>query len=251
MPFVKLVGFSMPILGKDPRRLIVLAVKVSQGKLHERNAEHYLSTYPEERVGEWVSKAWAFPSVLEHVVLTFLVEDISRVCSHQLVRHRIASYTQESQRYSESYAVRALKKAVEILEEKGLRVPVKRGDVFRKLLEVASDSEIVEVAKQAFVLPPTMPPRIARSFLEALSKYYDALESGVPMEDARFLLPQAIKTRVLVTMNLRELIHVACLRLAQKAQWEIREVVRAMISEAKRIVPEVDLLIESMCIRES
>ncbi|NPA96581.1 MAG: FAD-dependent thymidylate synthase, partial [Crenarchaeota archaeon] len=76
-------------MGKDPRRLIVLAVKVSQGRLHEHSPEHYLTAYSDERVSEWIMLSQAFPSVLEHVTFTFLIEGISRVCSHQLVRHRI------------------------------------------------------------------------------------------------------------------------------------------------------------------
>jgi thymidylate synthase (FAD) len=73
------------------------------------------------------------------------------------------------------------------------------------------------------------------------------LLEGVPYEDARYVLPQAFTTSILMTVNLRELIHIACLRLSEKAQWEIREVVRAMVEEASRVVPEVRELIAGMC----
>ncbi|NPA96956.1 MAG: FAD-dependent thymidylate synthase, partial [Crenarchaeota archaeon] len=90
MARARLIALSIPVIGGDPRRLVVLAAKVSQGKLHERSHEHYLTAYSSERVGEWLAKAvQGFPSVLEHVTFTFLIEGISRVCSHQLVRHRI------------------------------------------------------------------------------------------------------------------------------------------------------------------
>ncbi len=244
---VKLIGFSTPVGSCDPRRLIVLAIKVSQGRLHERSPEYYLREYPERLVGEWVSKAWGFPSVLEHVVFTFLIEGISRVCSHQLVRHRIASYAQESQRYSESYAKRVIERIVQRYEE--LR-SLPKSEAIRRFLEVADPRELIEVASEAFVIPPVgegEAQSMARSFLEALARYYQLVESGMRLEDARFALPQAIKTRMLVTMNLRELIHVACLRLSPKAQWEIREVVKKMVEEAKKVVPEIDTLLEKMC----
>jgi len=275
---VKLIAFSTPRSGSDPRRLAVLAAKVSQGKLHDKPLEHYLSTYSSERVGEWLAKAAeGFPSVLEHVVLTFLIEGISRVCSHQLVRHRIASYTQESQRYSESYARRALEKARQTLErylaeleeaERGgeppwllpikpseLRSVLERNDpseILSRAVELLGyDDRIVEIASEAFVIPPTLPPEakqeIARSYLRSLATYYSLLNQGVPHEDARFALPQAIKTRILMTVNLRELLHIACLRLSTKAQWEIREVVKQMIEEAEKIVPEIEEMLKKFC----
>jgi len=245
---VRLVGFSVPVIGSDPRRLVVLAIKVSQGKLHEKSYEYYLSDYSDKRVGEWISKAWGFPSVLEHVTFTFLIEGISRVCSHQLVRHRIASYTQESQRYSESYAKKAVEKAKELLKLKSVEVPEKNSEIIKKFLEVASNDEILEVALQAFVVPPNSSLETVKHYLESLARYYELVEKGMHIENARYILPQAIKTRIMVTMNLRELIHVACLRLSQKAQWEIREVVKKMVEEAMSIVPEINNLIEKMCV---
>jgi thymidylate synthase (FAD) len=204
---VSLVAYSSP-RGLDPRRLVVLAVKVSQGRVRERGVEHYLREYPERDVHEWLLKASGFPSVLEHVVFTFYIEGISRVASHQLVRHRIASYTQESQRYSRvglDYVV------PESVVEKGFEI----------------------------------------EFRNAVTRCYDLylrmVESGVPLEDARYVLPQALTTSILMTVNLRELIHIACLRLSERAQWELREVVRAMVEEASRVVPEVAELISRMC----
>jgi thymidylate synthase (FAD) len=204
---VILVAYSSPG-GLDPRRLVVLAVKVSQGKVREKGIEHYLREFPEKDVHEWMLKAAEFPSVLEHVVFTFYIEGISRVASHQLVRHRIASYTQESQRYAE--------------------------------------------VRPDYVVPETV---LGRNFeyryrdaVERCYRVYEAMvDSGVPYEDARYVLPQAFTTSVLMTVNLRELIHIACLRLSERAQWEIREVVRAMVEEASRVVPEIPELISRMC----
>lgn len=193
---------------KDPRRLVVLAVKTSAGNLRRRNATYYLSEYSEENVGKWLKEAVKFPSVLEHVTFTFLIRGISRVTSHQLIRHRIASYTQESQRYSvvsKEYVV------PESIKLKGYE------DRYRALIE------------------------------DAFKLYEEMVKSGIPPEDARYVLPQAVTTTILMTVNLRELLHIACLRLSSKAQWEIRGLVNAMISEVSKIIPEVKDLINLFC----
>ena len=206
---VRLIAVSRPIEGGDPRRLIVLAVKTSAGKVKEKGAEYYLKHYPDEKVGMWVvAAARGFPSVLEHVVMTFLIEGCSRVCTHQLVRHRIASYTQESQRYS----------AIE----------------------------------PSFVLPESVEQAgLSKDYLgllrEANRLYLRLLESGVPYEDARYALPQAIASRLVMTVNLRELLHIACLRVAREAQWEIRYVVSKMVEEAARVIPEIEEAVKVYC----
>ncbi len=206
---VRLIAVSQPIEGGDPRRLIVLAVKTSAGKVKEKGAEYYLKHYPDDKLGLWViAAARGFPSVLEHVVMTFLIEGCSRVCTHQLVRHRIASYTQESQRYS---AIEPSFVLPESIERAGL------GEDYLGLLE------------------------------EANRLYLKALESGVPYEDARYALPQGITSRLVMTVNLRELLHIACLRTAREAQWEIRYVVSRMVEEAGRVVPEIEEAVKVYC----
>jgi len=142
------------------------------------------------------------------VVFTFYIEGISRVASHQLVRHRIASYTQESQRYSEA-----------------------------KLDYVVPES----VARAGFG------GRFRETVERCYRLYWEMVEAGVPLEDARYVLPQAVTTSILMTVNLRELVHIACVRLSEKVQWELREVVKAVVEEASKVVPEVKELIEVMC----
>lgn len=207
---VVLVAWNHPS-GADPRRIIVLAVKTSQGKLSQKTLDHYLKTYPEEDVREWIMESVKFPTVLEHVSFTFLIEGISRVTSHQLVRHRLASYTQESQRYSEvgnSYVV------PESIRAGGFE------EKFTRILE------------------------------EAFDLYKEMVSVGIPLEDARYVLPQAVTTRILMTVNLRELLHIACLRLSDKAQWEIRELAKRMIEEASKVLPEIHSLLRASCVQE-
>ncbi|NJE75696.1 FAD-dependent thymidylate synthase [Thermococcus sp. ES12] len=137
-------------------------------------------------------------SILEHAVLTFAIEGCSRVCSHQLVRHRLASYTQQSQRY------------------------------------IVLNPEDVE---ETFVIPESVKKRseIYEKWKElmrnAIELYEESYKAGVHQEDARFILPQAVRTKLVVTMNLRELKHFFGLRACERAQWEIREVAWKMLEE--------------------
>ncbi|MEM1931298.1 MAG: FAD-dependent thymidylate synthase [Sulfolobales archaeon] len=204
---VTLVAWSSP-RGGDPRRIIVLAAKTSQGKLSLETLQHYLNDYPEKDVHGWILASAGFPSVLEHISFTFLIEGISRVTSHQLVRHRIASYTQESQRYARAEYDYIVPESVRLgnFEER-----------FRNVVE------------------------------EALRLYKEMVDAGIPYEDARYVLPQAVTTKILMTVNLRELLHIACLRLSDKAQWEIRELVKLMLNEASKVVPEVYDLLRASC----
>ncbi|AEH24398.1 FAD-dependent thymidylate synthase [Pyrococcus yayanosii] len=139
-------------------------------------------------------------SILEHAVLTFAIEGCSRVCTHQLVRHRIASYTQRSQRYIVEDGVDFV-----IPESVGRAEREKLGKKVEEFLKLAGEL------------------------------YEELIRAGVPQEDARYILPQAVKTKIVVTMNLRELKHFFGLRLCERAQWEIREVAWKMLEEiAKR-----------------
>ncbi len=264
---VKLIAYNKPLTGsKDPRRLPLIGFKVSVGKLHDNPIDYYLSDeYPEEKIERILLSAVEFPSILEHVTFTFLIEDVSRVCSHQLVRHRLVSFTQESQRYSESYMKKAIKRIVNGVNREDFYKMYREkriSDIIDLFLSETIDSEckciredycqiLLETINEAFIIPEQI-SRVdsmcfARDLLLSIKRYYELVEKGVKYEDARFILPQAIKTRLLATLNLRELLHMACLRLSPKAQWEIREVVRKMIEEVREIIPEINDLIKGYC----
>ncbi len=146
-------------------------------------------------------------SVLEHASATFKVEGISRSCSHQLVRHRLASYSQESQRYCR-YDL--------------------EGDEWYVVPESLDGGALWEFKKQM-------------GFASKL--YHDLLEAGIKPEDARYLLPEAMKTTIVVTMNARELFHFFDLRQSKRSQWEIRELATEMEEELSQI-PGWKLLLE-------
>ncbi len=164
-------------------------------------------------------------SVLEHVVATFAVEGISRACSHQLVRHRLASYSQQSQRFVD-------------MEDLGYVTPESIAENKKKSLRI--DGTPVMMTMQ----------EVYDDLMEEIGLVYRMLTaSGVPEEDARYVLPNACATNIMITMNARELRHMAEERMCSRAQWEIRELVSEMVRLAKEKAP---VLIEDAgpkCIR--
>lgn len=137
-------------------------------------------------------------SILEHATFTFAIEGCSRVCSHQLVRHRLASYTQQSQRY--------IKLNLQDVEE-----------TFVIPDEIKEEPELFEEWREVMK--------------RTIELYKKSTEKGIHQENARFILPQAVRTKIVVTMNLRELKHFLGLRACERAQWEIREVAWKMLEE--------------------
>ncbi|MEL9908752.1 MAG: FAD-dependent thymidylate synthase [Desulfurococcus sp.] len=195
----------------------------------------------EEWIRELVKRGHGSP--LEHSIFIFEVV-CSRVCSHQLVRHRHASFSQLSQRYSDKYLRNMV---VKIFEHTG-RNPREAG--FREYVEAISRflstnpsfEELLDIASEAFIVPPSVvklkDAEFLRFLLEGVKSYYEALANGVPYEDVRYLLPQAVKTRLLVSMNARELLEVFIpLRTCARAQWEIRIIAWKMLSEVSRVEP--------------
>lgn len=143
-------------------------------------------------------------SVLEHVNMTFGLEGMSRACSHQLVRHRIASYSQQSQRY----------------------VKFNKGKIIDYVLPKSIKKE--SIVDDSF-----------KEFMAHASDFYRFLiEHNVPAEDARFVLPNAACTNITMTVNARELIEMCKVRLCTTAQWEIREMfgsIRSLIQSHRHL----------------
>ena len=146
-------------------------------------------------------------SVFEHIYFTFKIEGISRACSHQLVRHRMCSFTQRSQRYCSEQGFEHI--IPPLIEEKDL-------SLYGYLSALTHDEET-----------------------------YDSLiKSGVKNEDARYILPNACSTELYMSCNLRELIHICNERLCSKAQWEIRELVQKMVA---LVDPELHFMLVPKC----
>ena len=140
-------------------------------------------------------------SPLEHVSFTFGIDGVSRALTHQLVRHRVGcSYSQQSQRYVDGHNF-------------------------------------------SYVIPKTIAtkPHLKQAyedFMKQEKDFYEALvENGIPKEDARYVLPNATTSNIVVTMNVRELLHFFSVRCCQRAQWEIRELAWKMLDICKAVCP--------------
>lgn len=142
-------------------------------------------------------------SVFEHASFTFAIAGISRSCSHQFVRHRLFSFTQQSQRY------------VKLKNKEAFVIP-----------------PLIEENKEAL--------RIYEEELQNIFNTYQKLLSlKVPEEDARFILPNATETKIVATANARELMHFFKLRLDKSAQWEIRALAQKMFNLVSEIAPDI------------
>ncbi len=152
-------------------------------------------------------------SVIEHASFTFEISGVSRSLTHQLVRHRLASYSQQSQRYVD-------------IEDFDPVIP-----------ETIEDNEEAK--------------RIYDEFMENVEETYKKLkdEQGIPLEDARFVLPNATKSNIIVTMNARELWHFFSLRCCKRAQWEIRELANRMLELVKEAAPIIFDEAGAPCVR--
>jgi len=167
----------------------------------EDPASSILEGMSDEKARKAISKivGMGHLSVIEHASFTFSVEGVSRALTHQLVRHRIASYSQQSQRY----------------------VPMDRAEYIIPP-SISADGK----AKRRY-----------EELMDLVWKGYSDLSKIVPKEDARYVLPNACNTNITVTMNARELWHLFSLRCCRRAQWEIRKMAWLMLAEVRRVSP--------------
>ena len=140
---------------------------------------------PIENIPKYIKMGHLSP--IEHASATFRIEGISRACLSQLTRHRLASYSVESMRYCD-------------VSENVIVMPdsMRNADLLDKHLYF----DAIEYA---------------------IATYQNLIDSGIPREDARFVLPLGITTNLLITANFRQLRHMIQLRTAPSAQWEIRQ----------------------------
>jgi len=149
-------------------------------------------------------------SILEHISFTFSISKVSRVLTHQLVRHRLASFSQQSQRY------------VKMKQDVIIPLTIKRNSNAKKIW----DEEIERIYEI----------------------YQDFIDMGIPKEDARYILPNATISNIVMTMNYREILHTASLRLCPRAQWEIRELFGWIKWEIKKVSRFLASFIMPRCI---
>ena len=182
-----------------PERVVAMAARLCYSAA---GAEELAEKMTDEQVEKLVDKIiqMGHASTMEHVSFTFGIEGVSRVLTHQLVRHRLASYSQQSQRYVAEHDF-------EYILPPSIAERPEASDRFKALMENIQQA------------------------------YNDLVEAGVPKEDARYVLANATETKIVVTMNARSLMHFFNLRCCNRAQWEIRELAYKMLAEAKAVAP--------------
>jgi thymidylate synthase (FAD) len=194
----------------NPEAVVAMAAKLCYSPSNIESLKEKTAVKDQKRFVEKLMEI-GHMSPIEHASFTFAVEGISRACSHQLVRHRLASYSQQSQRY--------------VSEEAGFD----------------------------FIIPPSIKKdgELARHFRDFMNKAQEAYshivtrlnEKGLKGEeanqDARFILPNACETKIIITMNARELLHFFKQRCCNRAQWEIRSMAINMLRLVSRTAPAI------------
>lgn len=191
---VKLIKYT-----HEPERVVAMAARLCYSSI---GAEDLNQKMTDEQVRKLVAKIvkLGHASTLEHVSFTFAIEGVSRVLTHQLVRHRIASYSQQSQRYVAEHN-------------------------FEYIMPPTINKN--EKAKKIFT-----------TLLQQVRTAYDELTKlDIPKEDARYVLANATETKILSTFNARSLLHFFSLRCCYRAQWEIRAMAYQMLKEVKKVAP--------------
>lgn len=192
---VKLIGVT-----PDPEKIPSIAAKLTHSKTKPEDLDK-TSDKELKAILEHVMNL-GHMSVVEHTSFTFAISDVSRSLTHQLVRHRIASYSQQSQRYVN-------------LNEPNYVTPPK----------IAKDKEMKKAYDQT---------------MEMIWKEYNKLlKMGIPAEDSRYVLPNATCANIMVTMNARSLLNFFELRCCMHAQWEIRKLANLMLKEVKKVAPTI------------
>jgi thymidylate synthase (FAD) len=220
----------------NPEEVVASAAKLCYSKVGVDEIQENLT---EEGIEKFVSmlSTIGHHSPLEHCTFTFAVEGISRACSHQLVRHRIASFSQQSQRYVKL-------------------------DKFDYIIPTAIENN--EFAKDIFLNAMEQDQKAYNGIVEELMNEYIASSgytlASIPkneynkleklaIEDARYVFPNACETKIVFTMNVRTLMNFFTHRCCDRAQWEIRDLANEMLIQVKEIAPTLFKKAGASCVR--
>ena len=206
----------------DPERAIASAARLCYAPVGASELMETMSDEEVRKILRIVIKGRHL-STLEHASYTFAVDGVSRALTHQLVRHRLASFNQQSQRYVK------FDDGFDYVEPHSIASNPQAHEIFINCMQQCSEaySKLRELSD----------PNIADNFL-------------IPKEDARFVLPNAAETKIVVTMNVRELYHFFELRCCRRAQWEIRELALKMLELVTPTAPYVFLDAGAPCVHD-
>lgn len=187
----------------EPEKMIAAAARLCYS--NAQDVDTLMEGLTPDKVSSFINKMSELKNhgtVWEHPSFTFAIEGVSRALSHQLVRHRIASFDQQSQRYCD-------------------------GKNFTYVIP-PSVSRNEELRKKFM------------NFMEESQELYEEfVEAGIPKEDARFVFTNACSTRLIMTMNVRSLFHFFALRSCTRAQWEIKALSNEILRICKETSPVI------------
>ncbi len=209
----------------DPEKAVAAAAKLCYSPATIDDIREGLT---EDKVASFVNMlaSMGHESPIEHVSFTFGIEGVSRSCTHQLVRHRLASYSQKSQRYvSEGGFDYIVPPEIEALPQAAA--------LYKKAM--AEDQEYYD--KIAAMLKEKHKAALIAEGKD--EKSAERAAEKMAIEDARFILPNACETKIVVTMNARSLLNFFRHRCCNRAQWEIREVADQMLKEVSAVAPNL------------
>lgn len=183
----------------EPEKTVAMSARLCYSPIGAAQLEEKMT---DEQAAKLVRKLVSMGhfSTLEHVTFTFAIEGVSRVLTHQLVRHRIASYSQQSQRY-------------------------------------VKEHDFETIMPPTIAARPEAKEKFNRLMQDIQNLYNEFTEMGIPAEDARYVLPNAAETKIVCTFNVRSLMNFFSLRCCTRAQWEIRQLAEKMLAECKKVAP--------------
>lgn len=183
----------------EPEKTVAMSARLCYSPIGAAQLEEKMS---DEQAAKLVRKLVSMGhfSTLEHVTFTFAIEGVSRVLTHQLVRHRIASYSQQSQRY-------------------------------------VAEHNFENIMPPSIAVKPEAKIKYEKMMSDIQNLYNEFTDMGILPEDARYILPNAAETKIVCTFNVRSLMNFFSLRCCTRAQWEIRELANKMLEECKKVAP--------------
>lgn len=218
-----------------PEQVVAASAKLCYSPVGVSEINEELSV---DQAGQFIEKLMTFGhySPLEHVSFTFAVEGVSRVLTHQLVRHRIASYSQQSQRYVKlnqfEYVVPPAIEADEACRE-----------IFhRAMAEDQKNYDALVIRLESVYLTKYM----NEGFSEKIAM---RMAEKSAIEDARFVFPNACETKIVITMNARSLINFFEHRCCNRAQWEIRRLADEMLKQVRTTAPSLFEHVGPKCLK--
>ena len=185
----------------EPERTVAMSARLCYSPIGAAQLEEKIS---DEQAANLVRKlvSMGHLSTLEHVTFTFAIEGVSRVLTHQLVRHRIASYSQQSQRY-------------------------------------VKDHDFETIVPASIASKPEAKAKFDKLMTEIQAMYDEFIALDIPAEDARYILPNATETKIVCTFNARSLLNFFSLRCCTRAQWEIRALANEMLRQCQAVAPVI------------